>query len=72
MKAAAAGDFDGLWEVFGKVPDHRRAEGKRYPLAGLLVFAVTAMLAGRRDQLAIVRLGRKLDARGVAGGRDHV
>src|SRR5215207_9470041 len=25
-----------LWEVFSVVPDHRRAEGKRYPLAGLL------------------------------------
>jgi hypothetical protein len=52
--------FSSLWEVLCAVPDHRRAEGKRYPLAGLLLIAVAAMLAGRRDQLAIVRWGRKL------------
>src|SRR4051794_19281538 len=28
-----------LWQVFSVVPDHRRAEGKRYPLAGLLMIA---------------------------------
>src|SRR3954453_22193656 len=44
-----------LWEVFSVVPDHRRAEGKRYPLAGLLMIALAAMLAGRSDQLGIVR-----------------
>src|SRR3954447_4212107 len=49
-----------LWEVFSVVPDHRRAEGKRYPLAGLLMIALAAMLAGRSDQLGIVRWGRKL------------
>src|SRR4051812_29010523 len=46
-----------LWEVFSVVPDHRRAEGKRYPLAGLLMIALAAMLAGRSDQLGIVRWG---------------
>src|SRR4051812_17461412 len=49
-----------LWEVFSVVPDHRRAEGKRDPLAGLLMIALAAMLAGRSDQLGIVRWGRKL------------
>jgi hypothetical protein len=46
-----------LWDALVSVPDHRRAEGKRYPLASLLLIAVAAMLAGRRDQLGIVRWG---------------
>jgi hypothetical protein len=49
-----------LWDALASVPDHRRAEGKRYPLASLLLIAVAAMLAGRRDQLGIVRWGRRL------------
>ena len=44
-----------LWDALASVPDHRRSEGKRYPLASLLLIAVAAMLAGRRDQLGIVR-----------------
>ena len=46
-----------LWDALASVPDHRRAAGKRYPLASLLLIALVAMLAGRRDQLGIVRLG---------------
>jgi hypothetical protein len=49
-----------LWDALASVPDHRRAEGKRYPLASLLLIAIAAMLAGRRDQLGIVRWGRRL------------
>jgi hypothetical protein len=49
-----------LWDALVSVPDHRRAEGKRYPLASLLLIAIAAMLAGRRDQLGIVRWGRRL------------
>lgn len=49
-----------LWDALASVPDHRRAEGKRYPLASLLLVAIAAMLAGRRDQLGVVRWGRKL------------
>lgn len=49
-----------LWDALGSVPDHRRAEGKRYPLASLLLIAIAAILAGRRDQLSIVRWGRRL------------
>src|SRR4051812_6331826 len=55
-----------LWEVFSVVPDHRRAEGKRYPLAGLVMIALAAMLAGRSDQLGIVRWGRKLSREALA------
>jgi len=57
------------------VPDHRRAEGKRYPLASLLLIAVAALLSGRRDQLGIVRWGRRLTAEALAGigiGRGRV
>jgi hypothetical protein len=49
-----------LWDALASVPDHRRAEGKRYPLASLLLIAIAAMLAGRHDQLGIVRWGRRL------------
>jgi hypothetical protein len=42
------------------VPDHRRPEGKRYPLASLLLIAIAAFLSGRRDQLGIVRWGKRL------------
>src|SRR4051794_41306502 len=49
-----------LWEVFSVVPDHRRAEGKRYPLAGLLMIALAAVLARRADALGVLRVGRQL------------
>jgi len=55
-----------LWDALASVPDHRRAEGKRYPLASLLLIAVAAMLAGRRDQLGIVRWGRRLSRETLA------
>jgi hypothetical protein len=31
-----------LWETFATAPDHRRAKGKRYPLASLLLIAIAA------------------------------
>jgi hypothetical protein len=55
-----------LWEALRSIPDHRRAEGKRYPLASLLLIAIAAMLAGRRDQLGIVRWGRRLSQEALA------
>jgi hypothetical protein len=64
-----------LWDVLASVPDHRRAEGKRYPLASLLLIAIAAMLAGRRDQLGIVRWGRGLNRETLAAigiGRERV
>lgn len=56
----ATGVPGSLWHALASVPDHRRAAGKRYPLAGLLLIAVAALLSGRRDQLGIVRWGRRL------------
>jgi hypothetical protein len=59
--ASATRRTSSLWDALVSVPDHRRAEGKRYPLASLLLIAVAAMLAGRRDQLGIVRWGPRLN-----------
>lgn len=50
-----------LWQALASVPDHRRNAWKRYPLASLLLKAIGALLSGGRDQLGIVRLGRRLD-----------
>src|ERR1019366_9195162 len=64
-----------LWDALASVPDHRRAEDKRYPLASLLLIAIAAMLAGRRDQLGIVRWGRRLSRetlQAIGFGRDRV
>jgi DDE_Tnp_1-associated/Transposase DDE domain len=56
----ALGEAGGLWQALASVPDHRRSAGKRYPLASLLLISVAALLSGRRDQLGIVRWGRRL------------
>jgi hypothetical protein len=64
-----------LWDALAWVPDHRRAEGKRYPLSSLLLIAIAAMLAWRRDQLGIVRWGRRLSRetlRAIGIDRDRV
>ncbi len=79
MTVVAGEDGGSLWEALASVPDRRRAAGKRYPLASLLLIAVAAMLAamlaGRRDQLGIVRWGRRLtpaaDAGELAQHRHH-
>lgn len=61
-----AGEAGSLWHALALVPDNRRAEGKRYPLASLLLIAIAALLAGRRDQLGIVRWGRRLTGDALA------
>ena len=58
--SVAVEEAGSLWAALGGVRDHRRCAGRRYPLRGLLLIAVAAMLAGRRDQLGIVRWGRQL------------
>ena len=64
--SVVADEGGSLWAAWASVPDHRRAEGKRYPLASLLLIAVAAMLSGRRDQLGIVRWGRRLTREALA------
>src|SRR5487761_1608540 len=58
--SSITGEAGSLWQALASVPDHRRDAGKRYPLASLLLIAVAALLSGRRDQLGIVRWGRRL------------
>jgi hypothetical protein len=64
-----------LWDALVSVSDHRRAAGKRYPLASLLLIALAAMLVGRRDKLGIIRWGRRLNRETLAAiciSRDRV
>ena len=66
MPAAEGSEDNSLWAALGRVRDHRRREGQRYPLPGLLLIAVAALLAGRRDQLGIIRWGRQLSGQALA------
>jgi hypothetical protein len=55
MTTAAPGT---LYEALCRIPDHRKARGKVYPLPSLLTFAVTAMLCGAKSKYAIAQFGR--------------
>jgi predicted transposase YbfD/YdcC len=66
MSVVVVEEVGSLWAALGGVRDHRRCAGRRYPLRGLLLVAVAAMLAGRRDQLGIVRWGRQLRPEALA------
>jgi hypothetical protein len=46
--------FSGLLSALEDIPDPRRAEGKRYPLAHLLLFTVLALLSGSRSYRGII------------------
>ena len=35
-----------LLEILREIPDHRRAEGKRFDLATVLLYAILSMVAG--------------------------
>ncbi len=61
-----AGQVGSLWDALTSVPDHRRAECRRYPPASFLLTAVAALPSGRRDQLDIVHWGRKLGTDALA------
>jgi predicted transposase YbfD/YdcC len=70
-----SGQVGGLWQALATVPDHRRSQGKRYPLHSLLLIAIAALLSGRRDQLGIVRWGRRLSREALQAigiGRNRV
>jgi hypothetical protein len=62
----AASEAGSPWQALSLAPGTRRAEGRRYPLASLLLIAVAALLSGRKDQLGIVRRGRRLSAETLA------
>jgi hypothetical protein len=51
-----------LLELFGQIPDPRRAEGKRHPLPAVLSLVVLAMMGGMRGLQGIVDFGRNLPA----------
>ena len=46
--------FSRLLAALSEVPDPRRAEGKRYPLAPLLLFTVLALLSGATSYRRII------------------
>lgn len=46
--------FSRLFDALSEVPDPRRAEGKRYPLAPLLLFTVLALLSGATSYRRII------------------
>ena len=46
--------FSRLLEALSEIPDPRRAEGKRYPLAPLLLFTVLALLSGATSYRQII------------------
>lgn len=49
-----------LWEALGAIPDRRGRKGRQYPLRSVLLLALSAMLAGANDLMAIFRWGRRL------------
>jgi hypothetical protein len=46
--------FSRLLDALSEVPDPRRAEGRRYPLAPLLLFTVLALLSGATSYRRII------------------
>ena len=50
-----------LWDVLGKVPDHRSPSGRRFKLRSILALTVGAILAGRTSVASIARWGRKMN-----------
>lgn len=55
------GQVMALIEVLGLIPDRRRARGRRYRLGFLLAAALTAVLAGAKSMVEVVRRTRSAD-----------
>src|SRR3954468_10241524 len=53
---AAMVPFAALLSALSEIPDPRRAQGRRYPLAHLLLFSVLAVLAGATSYRGILTL----------------
>jgi hypothetical protein len=51
-----------LWDVLGRVPDHRSAQGRRFSLQSVLAIVLAGLVAGRKSLAAIARWGRELKA----------
>ena len=52
-----------LLETLREIPDHRRAEGKRFDLATVLLYSILAMVAGAnsyRQMHEFIRIHRQL------------
>lgn len=49
-----------LFEALQAIPDQRTKKGRRFELATILIIALSAMLSGANDLLAIARWGRRL------------
>ena len=47
-----------LWECFARVPDPRRASGRRHPLQAVLTLCAVAVLSGARSLYAAAQFGR--------------
>ena len=63
-----------LVAAFARVPDPRRRQGRRFPLAALLALVLVALLANHLSLLAIAQWGKRqspavLVALGFADGR---
>jgi hypothetical protein len=58
--SAAVGGRLMLWDLLVSIPDRRGTKGRQYPLASVLVLALSAMLSGANDLRAIFRWGRRL------------
>ena len=62
-----AGDVPDLMTALGRVPDPRARRGRRYPLAGLLAVAVSAVTAGAKSFTAIGEWAAALSTESLAG-----
>lgn len=58
---------DDLMSTLARVPDPRARRGRRYPLAGLLAVAVSAVLAGAKSFVAIGEWAGALPAESLGG-----
>ncbi len=57
--------FSNLLAALQDVPDPRRRQGKRYPLAYLLLFTILGLLSGARSYRGLITL----KCAGFPGGR---
>lgn len=55
-----------LVELLHTIPDHRRRQGRRYPLGVILALCVTAVLCGAKSLAQIVRYAHSQDAATLA------